>query len=464
MTLQELLQGKNPPRKLPGLRGKIRAGLRDSRTKLVVVDDDPTGTQTVHGVRVYMDWSSETLVKAFSAPEPVFYVSTNSRGYGDAEMFELTRVLGRNLRSAEEATGIRPLFSSRSDSTLRGHFPREIEALLSGYGGNVDGVILAPAFFEAGRYTVNDIHWVEQAGVLVPASETEFAKDPTFGYRNGDLAKWVEEKTKGAWKANQVLSVPLEALRDDDGKAAVDILLGASGGVPVILNAACYEDLEAAVTAIVEAEARGKRFAYRSAACFVKVRGGFEDIPLLTPADVECERGPGLVVVGSYVGKTTRQLERLLQGGKAEAVELKVEEVRKPDGREAEKARVVKAAENLLKAGRTAAVHTSRTVEQATSEEFLAFGNLLMQSLCEVVQDIGVRPSFFVAKGGITSVELARTGLGVKEALVRGQIDKGIALWKLGPEAKWPGLPYVVFPGNVGTDETLRGAVEFFCP
>jgi len=216
------------------------------------VDDDPTGTQTVHDVRVYMDWSVATLEKALAAPEPVFYVSTNSRGYSDAEMYDMTRELGRNLRAAQAASGKKLLFASRSDSTLRGHFPREIDALLEGYGRGVDGVILAPAFFEAGRYTIGDVHWVDQGGGLVPASETEFAKDPAFGYASRAMRSWVEEKTRGAGQADRVLSLPIEAVREPTGRAAIEILGKAEGGVPIVLNAACYEDLEAAVAAIVK--------------------------------------------------------------------------------------------------------------------------------------------------------------------------------------------------------------------
>ena len=41
-----------------------------------------------------------------------------------------------------------------------------------------------------------------------------------------------------------------------------------------------------------------------------------------------------------------------------------------------------------------------------------------------------------------------------------GQIQPGIPVWKLGPESRFPGLPYIIFPGNVGSDDTLKKVVK----
>lgn len=433
----------------------------------MVVDDDPTGTQTVNGIRVYMDWSVDTLLRALSRPDEVFYISTNSRALPHTEMRALTRELGINLLAAsrklagETGKNVRLLLASRSDSTLRGHFPEEIDALLEGYGLETDGVILAPALFEAGRYTIDDIHWVDSGNRVVPAAETEFAADPAFGYTKSNLKEWVEEKTRGRWKAEQVLSLSLETLRLGGVPRALEVLSQAKGGVPVVINAATYEDLETAVLALMKSEERGKRFVYRCAACFVKVRGGFVDRPLLTASELSTAGGAGLVVVGSYVGKTGRQLDRLLKAVPCDGIELQVDRIALGDQEGAAEVRRVSAeADRSLAAGRTAVVYTSRGVRQAGGKEFLQFGQRVMMALCSVVQFVGKRPSFVVAKGGITSIEIARTGMGVKEAYVPGQIAKGVPLWQLGQEAKWPGIPYVVFPGNVGDDSTLAQVVE----
>ncbi len=461
MTLSRMLAGAPPPRTGLPRRDEIRRELEKTRSRLVVVDDDPTGTQTVHGIRVYMDWSVPTLSAALARDDAVFYVSTNSRALPPEEMTRLSLELGRNLRAAAEGTDTRILIASRSDSTLRGHYPGEVDALLSGLGREADGVILAPALFEAGRYTIGDVHWVEQSGGLVRAGETEFARDPAFGYRNSDLKEWVEEKTSGRWKAREVLSLSLETLRAGGPEAARDILMRARGGVPVVLNAACYEDIETAVAALMEAEKAGKRFAYRCAACFVKVRGGFQDRPLLGPGELGLRGGPGLVVVGSYVDRTNRQLEALLGDGLCQGVELRVGEIAEgPGPAAAETARAASLADRALQSGRSAAIYTSREVRRAEGKDFLGFGSRVMAALCDVVREVRIRPDFLVAKGGITSVEIARAGLGVKEAFVPGQIAPGVPVWELGPETRWPGIHYVVFPGNVGDDFTLGHVVR----
>jgi uncharacterized protein YgbK (DUF1537 family) len=461
MTLQELLKDKPPTRKDVISRADIRRNLEATGTKLVVVHDDPTGTQTVHGIRVYMDWTLETMRRALSRNEPVFYISTNSRALSQQEMRTLSIEVGKNLKTAAAGKNLRILIASRSDSTLRGHYPAEVDALAEGLDFSADGVILSPALFEAGRYTINDIHWVDQAGQLVKAGETEFARDPVFGYRNSNLKEWVEEKTGGRWKAKDVLSLSLDAIRGEGPEGVLEILMQAQGGAPIILNAVCYEDLEAAILAIMEAEKRGERFVYRCAACFVKVRGGFIDRPLLSASELGIGKGPGLIIVGSYVEKTSRQLNSLLASGESEAIELQVDQLAMGSDvglREVE--RVVHRVDSLLNQGKTVAVYTSRTVRQAEGKEFLDFGNRVMTALCNVVKFLHTRPNFVVAKGGISSIEIARKGLGVKEAYVPGQIAKGVPLWQLGPETKWPEMLYIVFPGNVGDDDTLRIVVE----
>ncbi len=82
-----------------------------------------------------------------------------------------------------------------------------------------------------------------------------------------------------------------------------------------------------------------------------------------------------------------------------------------------------------------------------------------MSALCEVISHISTRPAYMVAKGGITSIEAARVGLHVREAYALGQILPGVPVWRLGLGSRWPGLTYVVFPGNVGDETALLRAV-----
>ena len=197
MKLSEIMVGQPSVRNIPDARRQIRKSLFDSGKRLVVIDDDPTGVQTIHDVSVYMDWSVEVLRKAIASREPVFFISTNSRSLDSIETQKISLEVGRNLREASWLEGVEILLTSRSDSTLRGHFPYEVDALTSGLGLDYDGVIIVPAFFEAGRYTIDDVHRAEQDGELVPVHQTEYARDPVFGFKNSNLKAWIEEKTNG---------------------------------------------------------------------------------------------------------------------------------------------------------------------------------------------------------------------------------------------------------------------------
>ncbi len=455
-----MLAGQPPVRHVPDARRQIREALVKSGKHLVVIDDDPTGMQTVQDVGVIMDWSVAALRVALASPSPVFFVSVNSRSLTTAEAGALGREVGQNLRGAAAGEHSEVLLASRSDSTLRGHFPHEVQSLISGMGVRPDGVIFAPAFLEAGRYTIGDEHWAEQQGQMVPVGETEFARDPMFGFKNSNLRAWVQEKTNGAIKAADVMSISLKDIRDGGPSRVAELLLGAANQVVIIVNAAAYSDLDVVSLGIQAAEDEGKKLVYRCSASFLKSRGGFEDRALLTHEELVSEGGPGLIIVGSYVEKTSRQLRQLLDSGLAKAVELNVDAVIDITNSHREVERTAKLVEQGLAAGVTTVLYTSRQVHAAPAGDFAGTGRLIMQALSEVVTRVQVRPAFAVAKGGITSIETAKTALGVKQAFAIGQILPGVPVWRLGAESRWPGISYVVFPGNVGDDNALRIAVE----
>ena len=77
-----------------------------------------------------------------------------------------------------------------------------------------------------------------------------------------------------------------------------------------------------------------------------------------------------------------------------------------------------------------------------------------------LVGKLNIMPAFVVAKGGITSSDVGTKALQVRKALVKGQIRPGIPVWQTGEDSRFPKIPYVIFPGNVGEAETLKEAVE----
>jgi uncharacterized protein YgbK (DUF1537 family) len=469
---REYLASQPPARKVEGALEEIRDRVVESGRRVAVLDDDPTGVQSVHGVPVLTTWTVDDLRWALTQPSPTFYILTNSRSLPEEEAVAMNREIALNLSVAAADSDTDFDVVSRSDSTLRGHYPAETDALaeaLQEGGRGPDGLIICPAFFEAGRITVDDIHWVRQGEDLVPAGQTEFASDHSFGYRSSDLKAWVEEKTGGRFEAPEVPSVSLADLREGGPERVASILDGLEDGRPVVVNAVSYEDLDVFVLGLLAAETRGRRFLYRTGPSFVRARGGITEPRVLGAEDLYRKRpkeGHGLVLVGSYVPTTTRQLEAALALDGVRGVEMSVPRLLDPGSREDELGRVVEEVNGSLTTSEVA-VYTSRELVTAGERAGLSnfeIGASVSGALVEVMRrvDRSLPLSFVVAKGGITSSDIATKGLEVRRAEVAGPLlPPGIVpVWILPDENDFPGLPYVIFPGNVGGPDSLAQAIE----
>ena len=307
------------------LQARVQAAAQAADRTLVVVDDDPTGTQTVHGVPIVTRWNVETLCAELRRASQCFFVLTNSRSLPSAAACELSLDLARNLRTASALARRGFTLVSRSDSTLRGHFPVETDALAE-ICGPFDATILVPYFEAGGRYTLNDIHYAAEGDTLVPAGETPFACDAAFGYRHSDLGEWVEEKSAGRIRACDVQSLSLDLLRCGGPEAVMAALLDLPQGCVCVANLCAPRDAEVLAAGTLAAERAGKNYLYRTGASFVSARLGLAPRPLLSASDLtNANDGGGMVVVGSHVPKTTVQLERLLASDRApRRVELDV--------------------------------------------------------------------------------------------------------------------------------------------
>jgi uncharacterized protein YgbK (DUF1537 family) len=439
----------------------VRAAALRSGKKVVVLDDDPTGTQTVHGVPVLTEWSVETLCDELANDLPAVYLLTNSRSLPLAEAQAVNAEAGRNLRLASERTGRRVAVVSRSDSTLRGHFPGETDALAAALGGGFDAVLLIPAFIAGGRLTIENVHYVADAERLVPAGETEFARDASFGYRASDLRHWVEEKTAGRVRADQVAAISLRTIRIGGPEQVVRELLTLENGAVCVVNAASESDLAVAVLGILAAEERGRRFLYRTAGSFVPLRAGIVPRKLLVAGELPLREPRGaLIVVGSYVPQSSRQVCALLKLPGISSLEVYVDALLDECRRGGEIARVAGHVTEQLRRGMDVVIYTSRQLvtgdDPAAS---LAIGRRVSEGLVSIISSTAEQPRYILAKGGITASVTATLGLGVQRAMVLGQIRPGVPVWQLGEETRFPGLAYVVFPGNVGTPDTLADIV-----
>ena len=433
--------------------------------KIVVLDDDPTGTQTVYGVSVYTDWEYESIKNGFLEENTVFFVLTNSRSFDRGKAISVYQEIGKKIARASRETEKNFLAVIRGDSTLRGHYPYENQALRSGLkdGGaeDVDGEILIPFFPEGGRFTCGDTHYVEFKGKLVPAAETEFARDQTFGYRHSDLKEWIEEKTEGDYPADQVLSISLELLRERKPEKIAKLLRNVVNFGKVIVNAMTYEDLEWFVRGLDRAMDEGKHFICRTAAAFVKVSGGILDQRFLGRRELverDCRKG-GLIVAGSHVMRTTEQLKRLEELGNIAFIEFNQHLVLDEKAFQEEIDRAASLCDQNIQNGITTVVMTRRErfdLNLGDREAELAMAVKISDGVTAIVERLTCRPAFLIAKGGITSSEIGVKALKVKKAVVMGQVKPGIPVWKTGPESKFPGLAYIIFPGNVGSEWDLK--------
>ncbi|KAH9321667.1 hypothetical protein KI387_016306, partial [Taxus chinensis] len=433
---------------------------------LVVLDDDPTGTQTVHGVTVLTEWSIESLVQQFKKKPSCFFILTNSRALSSDKAILLTKEICKNLESAAASESIGYTVVLRGDSTLRGHFPEEADAAASVIG-ETDAWIICPFFLQGGRYTIANVHYVADGNRLVPAGQTEFAKDASFGYKSSNLCQWVEEKTNGRVAANSVASVSIEAIRKGGPSAVCQILRDLPKGSICIVNAASERDMSVFAAGMIKAEMQGRRFLCRSAASFVSARIGIKPKEPITPRQLGIfgKQNGGLVVVGSYVPKTTKQVEELkVQCGHfLRSIEVRVDAValKSTGEREEEICRTAELADTFLKSRKDVLIVTSRELVKGSSpSESLDINSRVSSALVEIVRRIQIRPRYLLAKGGITSSDLATKAMGARRAEVAGQALAGVPLWQLGPESRHPGVPYIVFPGNVGGNDALAQVVK----
>lgn len=466
-TKNELLAGYPPA--TPTTARDVSAARGASARPLVVLDDDPTGTQSVADLPVLNSWSLDDLAWALGTGAPAVYVMTNSRSLDPAEAERRNREVARASLAAATRLGVEVDFVSRSDSTLRGHFPLEpatlVEELAAG-GVRVDGVVVVPAFGDAGRITVGSVHYAgSEAAGFVPVGETEFARDATFGYTHSDLRAWVEEKSGGTIPATSVVAVTLDELRGDLD-AAVARLASVRNATPVVVDIVEESDLRTLALALFRAEASGRRFVFRVGPPFVRAFIGQEVHAPLTASDVRAiHHAPtmpgGLIVVGSHVDLTTRQLDALRARRRPTEFEIDVARVLGDDA-DAHLADVVTRVAEALAHGNVV-LRTSRVLVRGTDgADSLRIARAVSDAVVTVVRrvlDIAP-PRFVIAKGGITSSDVAARGLEIGRAIVRGPMLPGIvSLWEpiTGPAR---GIPYIVFAGNVGNSESLADVAD----
>lgn len=406
--------------------------------KTIVLDDDPTGTQSASGVTVLLVSDADLLTEALRSADSV-YVQTNSRALDESAAVALARRVRSDGEEAARRLGEDVRFVLRGDSTLRGHVFAETEVFLD------EGAVMlfVPAFPAGGRTTLDGVHRVRVGDRDVPAHETEYADDPVFGFSTAVLEDYVRDAS-----GRSAVPVPLDVVRGD-AAALEAVLADATAGSVLVPDAVEDDDVRRIAHAVEAVTAAGREVVVRSAAPLAAELAHVASHGLLAvPLDVE--DGPVLLVCGSHTAGATAQLAQVaLDFGP-------VEFIRTADALEDPVAAghtVAAAVASRLDAGGRVAVVSSERVRSA-DHDTLDHGERVMTALTTAVAELAPRTSVVVAKGGITSAEVASTGIGASSAVVLGQVLPGVSVWRMtGRDGR--GVLYVVVPGNVGGPDTL---------
>lgn len=423
-------------------------------SKIIVLDDDPTGSQTSHSCLLLTKWDEGTLKEALLDASPIFFILTNTRGMSALKAEDLTREVCVNLKKSlstlkAEDNEISPILVSRSDSTLRGHYPVETDVIASELGG-FDAHFLVPAFFEGGRFTRDSMHYLMVDGKETPVHETEFANDSVFSFSTAYLPDYVEEKTKGKIKANEVERFLLDDVRGDSSERLAKL----ENNVCCAVDCETQKDLNNFAKYLNLATTKGKRFLFRSGASLLTALANLkpQEIPQEEMSKYCVSNNKGALIIGSHVKKTTSQLENILKLDDISPIEVDVNKISDELLDE-----IIDKANMAHKSNLHIVVYTSRVEKAFSSEkERLEFGEKVSSFLMQIVANLPKTLGFMISKGGITSNDVLSKGLELKTSRVLGQVLAGCSVVKCPSNHKrYPNMPVVIFPGNVGDDNSL---------
>ncbi len=431
-----------------------------NQPKIIVLDDDPTGSQTVHSCLLLTQWDVETLKIGLTDTVPIFFILTNTRALVPSQAAAVTREVCQNLKIALADVGITDfLVVSRSDSTLRGHYPIETDVIAAELGG-FDAHFLMPAFFEGGRITRDSIHYLLVNGVETPVHKTEFARDSVFAYSHSYLPDYVAEKTQGKIPADRVVQFLLDEVRT----GSLEKLMQLERNRCCVVDGEQQSDFDRFAADILTAASQGKKFLFRSGASILTSLAhlGSQPIPATEMSKYVRNGKPGAIIIGSHVKKTTEQLAQLLIAPGIVGVEIDVSQLIDDNAtiRKQLLATILDRINRIHTDGNTPAIYTSRQELTFNSiQTRLQFGEAVSALLMDIIRALPTDIGFLISKGGITSNDTLSRGLALPTARLLGQIIPGCSAIVTPPtHPQFPNLPVVLFPGNVGDADALATA------
>jgi uncharacterized protein YgbK (DUF1537 family) len=472
LTEAEVSALNQSARTLPGLRAEIASRSQSSGKWLVILDDDPTGSQSVQNIPVVTSWTRVDLAWAFEQTTKAFFILTNSRAMNDDQARQVLTEVIESVEATAKEMGAEYSFMMRTDSTLRGHYELESNLLLGQAKTSshpYDLMIFVPAYLDAGRITLLDVHWVKSGQHFIPVAHTDYAKDPAFCFYSSNLRDYVQERTGNRVSAQSVVSISLEDIRQGGVDAIAAKLIASNACETFIVNATSESDLDIVALASIQAEEQGKRILYRTGPSFVASRLGLPGRPPLSHDEIFAghqRSGRGLIVVGSHVEITTRQLAEVYRRtSNLKVIEVDVALLLKPETANLEIERCVKQSVQQLANSEVLVATSRRIISGSGSSDSLRISQLISSALVEITRRAlaGADVAWLIAKGGITSSDILTEAVEARRAIVAGQLFPGIvSVWVNQDQSnsRLTGLPLVVFAGNVGDESNLASAIE----
>ncbi len=449
--------------------------------RIIIFDDDPTGSQTVYGCPLLLNWDEKSLEKAFKQPSQLIFILANTRSLSSALADKKIREICSSLKRFFIRQGYSKddyFYISRGDSTLRGHGVLE-PATLAEELGPFHATFHIPAFFEGGRTTENGIHYLNG----IPVHMTDFGRDKIFGFSTSNLAQWIEEKSCGKIEMENILHLDIKqldmAFHHEDGFESLLIFLSKlENNISVVVDSKLPQHLEILARAIKKISTE-KRFLFRTAASFINALSGLppnpkntSDLVSLKSKNIDLKYMPGLIMVGSHVQLATDQLDILLKEESCEGLEIPVSKladifvldecqqlILELEGL------LLSKIESILDKKKTPVLYTTREEMQFSSNsERMNFGLELAEFMATLVGKITNKLGYIISKGGITTQLLLQKGLNLSQVNLQGQILPGLSIVNSMTEKNK--LPVITFPGNLGNDKTLLESfrlMEFYC-
>ena len=436
--------------------------------KFVVIDDDPTGSQTVHDCLLLLKWDCATLVKGLKSKSNLFFILANTRSLSENDAKLTIEEICKNLKAVlgSQAHQEEIIIISRGDSTLRGHNflePNVLNICL----GPFDATFHIPAFIEGKRLTINGSHFVDK----IPIDQTIFSRDKIFGYETSNVKDLLFQKSKSQINIEDIQNLffsDIEILNDEENNIVFQTLKNLKNNKHVIVDIENYSQLKK-FSLIIKKLTKQKKFLFRTAASFISSISEKKSVPKvktffsnLRIRNREKSFLPGLIVVGSYVELSTIQLNNLLEINNCAPIEIDVFEFFKITSSENNQIRrnlfknkFLKEIRFSFQKGKTPVLFTSRKFLSLDYSEQFNFYNSLACFIAELVADLKYEIGYLISKGGITTNVILSDGLNADYVYLEGQILTGISVvtYNLKNDKK---LPIVTHPGNIGAKDSLN--------